>query len=171
VDDRQSGACHHGKVKFSSNLPELAIGAALDQAASINDSTPGDTAMRWSALSLFGLLSLFAATPSVHAAGEDYGVLIISRERLEVATSCEIGVYIQDQLAARLFQEQSTSFNLPPGNVSLRLKLLPGQAPGCSPGLLAPGSQSVTLKAGDVLKFRIAMTREGMYLKPAALDY
>ena len=60
--------------------------------------------MRWSAFSLFGLLSLFAAMPSANAAGEDYGVLIISRERLEVSTSCEIGVYIQDQLSARLFQ-------------------------------------------------------------------
>ena len=94
--------------------------------------------MRWSALSLFGFLSLFAATPSVHAAGENYGVLIISRERLEVSTSCEIGVYIQDELAARLFQEQSTAFNLPPGNVSLRLKLLPGNVPGCNPGMLVP---------------------------------
>ena len=89
--------------------------------------------MRWSAFSLLGFLGLFAAIPSVHAAGEDYGVLIISRERLEVATSCEIGVYIQDQLSARLFQEQSASFNLPPGTVSLRLKLLPGQVVGCSP--------------------------------------
>ena len=127
--------------------------------------------MRWSAFSLFGFLSLFATMPSANAAGEDYGVLIISRERLEVSTNCEIGVYIQDQLSARLFQEQSTSFNLPPGNVSLRLKLLPGQAPGCNPGMLAPGSQNITLRAGDVLKFRIAMTQEGMYLKPAALGY
>ena len=31
--------------------------------------------MRWSAFSLFGFLSLFAAIPSVHAAGEDYAVL------------------------------------------------------------------------------------------------
>jgi len=127
--------------------------------------------MRWSALSLFGFLSLFAALPSANAAGEDYGVLIISRERLEVATSCEIGVYLQDQLAARLFQEQSTSFNLPPGPVSLRLKLLPGQTPGCNPGMPAPVSQIITLKAGDVLKYRIAMSLEGMYLKPAALEY
>ncbi|MCV2223773.1 hypothetical protein PspCFBP13508_24295 [Pseudomonas sp. CFBP13508] len=127
--------------------------------------------MRWSALSLFGLLSLFAAVPQVQAAGEDYAVLIISRERLEVATSCEIGVYIQDQLSARLFQEQSTSFNLPPGKVSLRLKLLPGQAPGCNPGMLAPGSQEVVLHAGDVLKFRLAMNAEGVYLKPAGLGY
>lgn len=127
--------------------------------------------MRWSALSLFGFLGLIAALPSANAAGEDYGVLIISRERLEVSTNCEIGVYLQDQLSARLFQEQSTSFNLPPGNVSLRLKLLPGQAPGCNPGMLAPGSQTIRLKAGDVLKYRIAMSQEGMYLKPAALNY
>ena len=127
--------------------------------------------MRWSAFSLFGFLSLFAAAPSVNAAGEDYGVLVISRERLEVSTSCEIGVYIQDQLSARLFQEESTSFNLPPGNVSLRLKLLPGQAPGCNPGMLAPGSQNIELKAADVLKYRIAMSQAGMYLKPAVLDY
>ncbi len=72
--------------------------------------------MRWSAFSLFGFLSLFAAiAPGATPTGEDYAVLIISRERLEVSTSCEIGVYIQDQLSARLLQEQSTSFNLPPG--------------------------------------------------------
>ena len=127
--------------------------------------------MRWSAFSLFGFLSLFAAFPSAHAAGEDYGVLIISRERLEVATSCEIGVYIQDQLSARLFQEQSTSFNLPPGGFSLRLKLLPGQAPGCNPGMLAPGSQDITLRAGDIQKYRIAMNAQGMYLQQAGLGY
>ena len=43
--------------------------------------------MRWKALSLFGFLSLFAALPQANATGEDYAVLIISRERLEVATS------------------------------------------------------------------------------------
>ena len=126
--------------------------------------------MRWSFLALIGLLSLSAAAPMAFA-DEDYAVLIISRERLEVPTSCEIGLYIQDQLAGRLFQEQSTSFNLPAGNVSLRLKLLPGQAPGCLPGMLAPPAQNITLKAGDVRKLRIAQGPDGMYLKPAALEY
>ena len=115
------------------------------------------------------MLSLCAAASP--ASAEDYAVLIISRERLEVATPCEIGVYIQDQLSARLFQEQSTSFNLPPGNFSLRLKLLPGQVPGCNPGMLAPGSQNITLRAGDLHKYRIAMNAQGMYLKQEPLGY
>ena len=126
--------------------------------------------MRWSYFALAGLMSLSAAAPMA-SADQDYAVLIISRERLEVPTNCEIGLYIQDQLAGRLYQEQATSFNLPAGDVSLRLKLLPGQAAGCLPGLLAPPAQNITLKAGDVRKLRIAQGPDGMYLKAAALDY
>ena len=126
--------------------------------------------MRWSTLSLVSLLGL-ASLPLWAKAAQDYGVLIISRERLEVPTNCEIGIYIDDQLAGRLFQEQSLSFNLPAGNVGIRLKLLPGQAPGCLPGMLVPPAQQFTLKAGDVLKYRMALGKEGVYLKPAALGY
>ncbi|KAA0942054.1 MULTISPECIES: hypothetical protein [unclassified Pseudomonas] len=126
--------------------------------------------MRLSFFGLVSLMSLFAAAPMASAA-EDYAVLIISRERLEVPTNCEIGLYIDDQLAGRLFQEQATSFNLPEGKVSLRLKLLPGQAAGCLPGMLAPKAQEVNLKAGDVRKWRIAQGQGGMYLKPATLGY
>ena len=126
--------------------------------------------MRWTALSLVSLLGL-ASVPLWANADQDYGVLIISRERLEVPTNCEIGIYIDDQLAGRLFQEQSLSFNLPAGNVGIRLKLLPGQAPGCLPGMLVPPAQQFTLKAGDVLKYRMALGKQGVYLKPAALGY
>ena len=126
--------------------------------------------MRGSALSLVSFLTL-AALPLWANADQDYGVLIISRERLEVPTSCEVGVYIDDQLAGRLFQEQALSFNLPAGNVGIRLKLLPGQAPGCLPGMLVPPAQQFTLKAGDVHKYRIALGKDGMYLKPAKLEY
>lgn len=126
--------------------------------------------MRWSFFGLVGLLSLSAAAPMASAA-EDYAVLIISRERLEVLTNCEIGVYLNDQLADRVFQEQSVSFNLPPGNVSVRLKLLPGQSPGCQPGMLAPPAENIKLRAGSLNKFQIALGQDGFYLKPAALGY
>jgi hypothetical protein len=148
----------------------LAFIRALGQAAPIHDVNLGEFTMRWSFFGLVSLMGLFAAVPPV-SADEDYAVLIISRERLEVPTNCEIGLYIQDQLAGRLFQEQATSFNLPAGNVSLRLKLLPGQSQGCLPGMLAPPAQNITLKAGDVRKLRIAQGPDGMYLKPAALEY
>ena len=73
--------------------------------------------MRWSYFALAGLMSLSAAAPMA-SADQDYAVLIISRERLEVLTNCEIGLYIQDQLAGRLYQEQATSFNLPAGKLN-----------------------------------------------------
>ncbi|MNP37276.1 hypothetical protein D3C76_1307170 [compost metagenome] len=127
--------------------------------------------MRWATLSLISVLGLFTLVQGASAV-QDYAVLIISRERLEVATSCEIGLYIDDQLAGRLFQEQSTSFNLPPGPTSIRLRLLPGQAPGCAPGIQRADSGSVlNLRAGQISKYRIAMGQNGLYLKQAGLGY
>ena len=46
------------------------------------------------AMSLVGLLGALAVVPPASAEGNsDYSVLMISRERLEVASSCEIGIY------------------------------------------------------------------------------
>ncbi|RMM20203.1 hypothetical protein ALQ81_04986 [Pseudomonas syringae pv. pisi] len=132
--------------------------------------TSGVSAMRWSAVSLFSILGFLAITPATQAA-QDYGILIISRERLEVATSCEIGIYVQDRLAGRLFQEDSVSFNLPAGEVSVRLSTLRGNVVGCEPGMEAPRSTKIQLRAGDILKYRIAADLNGMYLKKADLNY
>ncbi|MFF7707750.1 hypothetical protein [Pseudomonas sp. NPDC007930] len=126
--------------------------------------------MRWS--SLFFLLGLMPWAPSAMAEGpSDYTVLIISRERLEVGTPCEIGLYMQDQLVGRLFQEQSMSFNLPPGPVSIRLRTLPGAAPGCQQGMGAPNPTNITLRPGQIQKYRIANGLNGLFLKPAELNY
>ena len=127
--------------------------------------------MRWSAFSLFSILSLLASAPWATASAQSYSVLIISRERLEVATSCEIGLYIQDQLVGRLFQEEATSFNLAPGRINVRLRLLPGQVPGCAPGMDVPPSMAIDLKPGEVRKYAIAIGAKGMYLKQASLGY
>ncbi|MDU9394224.1 hypothetical protein ACIP1T_23480 [Pseudomonas japonica] len=124
------------------------------------------------AIGLLGLLGLFSNVPLASAEGpSDYSVLIISRERLEVATTCEIGIYLNDQLSGRLFQEQSTSFNLPPGPVDIRLRLQPGQAPGCLNGIEKQQAQRLSLRAGEISKYRIAMDQNGLYLKKAGLGY
>lgn len=127
--------------------------------------------MRRAAWSLFSILGLMASAPWAQAESQDYSVLIISRERLEVSTSCEIGIYIQDQLVGRLFQEESTSFNLAPGKTDVRLRLLPGQASGCEPGMTIPRITVIQLHAGDIVKYQIANSPSGMYLKPASLGY
>lgn len=126
--------------------------------------------MRWSVFALFSVLGALAA-PQWASAETTYSVLMISRERLEVPTSCEIGLYIDGQLAGRLLQEQATSFNLPPGNVTIRLSLLPGQVPGCQPGMLTSPNQNLSLKAGDIVKYSIASGANGLYLKRAPMEY
>ncbi|HEK1007752.1 MULTISPECIES: hypothetical protein [unclassified Pseudomonas] len=124
------------------------------------------------AVGVAGLMTALAVVPPASAEGNsDYSVLIISRERLEVATSCEIGVYLNDQLSGRLFQEQSTSFNLPPGPIDVRLRLLPGQMPGCAPGIEDQRSTRLTLQAGQINKYRIAMGHNGLELRRANLEY
>ncbi|BBH44151.1 hypothetical protein [Pseudomonas sp. KU43P] len=124
------------------------------------------------AVSVVGLLGALAAVPPASAEGNsDYSVLIISRERLEVATSCEIGIYLNDQLSGRVFQEQSVSFNLPPGPVDVRLRQLPGQMPGCAPGIEDQRSTRLNLQVGQISKYRIAMGHNGLELKRAALGY
>lgn len=89
--------------------------------------------MRWTAFEPsqpFGSCQCAA----VGNADQDYGVLIISRERLEVPTNCEVGVYIDDQLAGRLFQEQALAFNLPPASVDIP----PQAAPRANPTAACP---------------------------------
>ena len=113
---------------------------------------------------LAGLLGAIA-TPLGLAQPTDYALLIVSRERLDVATPCEIGLYLHDQLAARLHQGQSVAFNLPPGEVALRLAILGSGS--CQPGIVPPGDQRLSLRAGEVWRLRIALGSGGLYLLPA----
>ncbi|MCY1511271.1 hypothetical protein D9M68_456820 [compost metagenome] len=119
---------------------------------------------------LLFLPSLGWAAPygATTAQAQGYGVLIVSRERLEVASPCDIGLYLHDQLAARLYQGQSVAFNLPPGEVPLRLGLLgPGN---CAPGITQLDNQQVRIQAGEVRKFRIALGNQGFQLIAAPLS-
>lgn len=92
----------------------------------------------------------------------DYALLIISRERLEVATPCDIGIYLQDQLVSRLYQGESASFNLPAGTISIRMGMLGGT--GCTPAFEQIRGEKISLKAGEIRKFRIALGAHGLHL-------
>ena len=99
----------------------------------------------------------------------DYGVLTVSRERLEVSTPCDIGLYLQGNLAARLYQGQSVTLNLPPGDIQVRLGQLGGG--GCQPRFEQLRSQTLRINVGEVQKYRIAMDAQGIRLIPAPLNY
>ncbi|UTW06621.1 hypothetical protein [Pseudomonas benzenivorans] len=115
---------------------------------------------------LAGLLGSVASilVPST-AQAEGHAMLIVSRERLVVATPCEIGLYLHDQLAARLHQGQSVAFNLPPGEVALRLATL--GTGSCQPGIAPPSRQHLSLRAGEVRRLRIAQDASGFHLLAA----
>lgn len=93
-----------------------------------------------------------------------YGVLIVARDRLEIATTCDVGVYLQDRLAARLYQGQSASFNLPPGEVGIRLGYMGGL--GCEPSFEQIRSTRVQIQAGGVQQYRIALDGGSLTLLP-----
>lgn len=113
----------------------------------------------------FALLLLALLAAPFNANSEplmDYGVLIISRDRLEVATPCDIGIYLQNQLVTRLYQGQSASFNLPPGQLSIRMGMLGGT--GCIPAFEQIRGEHIEMKAGEIRKYRIALGGNGLYL-------
>jgi hypothetical protein len=129
--------------------------------------------MRWPTLAFLGFLASLIVVPATQAEGaRSYAVLIISRQTLQVSTSCEIGVFINDQLVTRLFQDADTSLNLPPGEVAVRLKRLGAQTPGCEPsGITTSQPSRITLRAGDIVKYSIAPGPYGLTLRPAPIEY
>ena len=70
--------------------------------------------------------------------------------------------HLQDQLVARLYQGQATSFNLPAGKLSIRMGMLGGI--GCIPAFEQIRGEHIELKAGEVRKYRIALGNNGLYL-------
>jgi hypothetical protein len=105
------------------------------------------------------------AQPPATTQAAGYAVLTVSRERLQVATPCEIGLYLHEQLAGRLHQGQSVAFNLPPGKVSLRLATLGSGS--CQPGIAPPHHEVFNLQVGEVRRLRIAQDAAGFHLLAA----
>ncbi|MBB4865221.1 hypothetical protein HNP46_004101 [Pseudomonas nitritireducens] len=104
--------------------------------------------------------------PMPDAQPVSYAVLIVSRERVDTGTACDIDLFVQDQKVSRLQPEGEVALNLPPGEVSLRLQT--ANSGLCRSGIEPLRAQSVQLHAGEVRKFRIANSESGLYLMPVA---
>ncbi|MDH1107986.1 hypothetical protein N5C55_10385 [Pseudomonas otitidis] len=113
------------------------------------------------------LLAALLALPGLARAEAplNYGMLVVSRERMQLATGCDVALYVQDRLIARLVQGQSVELNLPPGRVSVRLGLL--DAAPCRAGMGVQEPQTITLQAGMVSRYELGMNDRGLYLIPS----
>ncbi|MCJ1884760.1 hypothetical protein LNN38_07870 [Pseudomonas sp. LA21] len=107
-----------------------------------------------------------SAWPIPDAQPVAYAVLIVSRERLDTGTACDIDLYVQDQKVSRLQPEGEVALNLPPGETSLRIET--ANSGLCHGGIEPLRAQSVVLRAGEVRKFRIANSESGLYLMPVS---
>jgi hypothetical protein len=115
------------------------------------------------------LLACLAGLPPAATAQQPdgYAMLIVSRDRLALATLCDIGVYLQDELAARLMPGEEAAFNLPPGALSIRVDSISGPGP-CKPGMLRPSPQHIDLQAGEVRHYDLALGVGGYYLQASS---
>lgn len=117
------------------------------------------------------LLGLLVAVMPLSAAtntGEEHAILTVFRERLEAASACELGLYLQDQLVARLYQDQSVSLSLPPGEILVSLKTLGSSV--CQSAMPVQEAQRILLKAGSVNHFRIGLGGSGPRLVKISAD-
>jgi hypothetical protein len=122
---------------------------------------------------LTGTLALYASfafaqiinNPGV--AGSSPSVLMITRGDTATTSACDVGIYLKNELAARLMAGESVSFNLPPGETTVALRSL--GAGYCSTPMASTKSQSLLLTPGEIKQYRVVQSEQGYYLAPVEL--
>ncbi|MDH4869914.1 hypothetical protein [Pseudomonas sp. BN515] len=122
------------------------------------------------------LAALMLATTAVFAASEAilapppqpvpeaFGELLISRDE-NAPNACDIELYVQNELVARVAPGQSVSIPVPAGEVSLRVAQ---HGSGYCAGRFAGNPQSAIIEPGEVRHLRIVQDEHEVFLAPAA---
>ena len=121
------------------------------------------------------LAALMLATTAVFAASEAilappqsvpeaFGELLISRD-VNAPNACDIELYVQNELVARVAPGQSVSIPVPAGEVSLRVAQ---HGSGYCAGRFAGNPQSAIIEPGEVRHLRIVQDEHEVFLAPAA---
>lgn len=90
--------------------------------------------------------------------------VMVVRDSGLLGSGCDMGVYIDGVLAARLGSGESVGLAVPPGSVVLGVA--PTGAALCSGGMNAVRATEVTVVAGKVKAFRISGDMSGFYIQP-----
>ncbi len=105
--------------------------------------------MRWSVFSLFGFLGLSPPCPQRRARARTTACSSFPASAWKSLPPVKSACTSMDQLAGAAVPGTKHLVQLAARAMSrLRLKLLPGQVPGCNPGMLAPGSQEASYTPG-----------------------
>ncbi|AYF87464.1 hypothetical protein SA496_07600 [Pseudomonas sp. JS3066] len=113
--------------------------------------------------------AVFAASeaimsPALQPAPDAIGELLVSRDE-NTPNACDIDLYVQNELVAKIAPGQSVSIPVPAGEVALRVAQ---NGAGYCSGLLAGDPQSAIFQPGEVRHFRIVQNQHEVLLAPAA---
>lgn len=112
--------------------------------------------------------AVFAASeailsPPLQPAPDAIGELLISRDE-NTPNACDIDLYVQNELVAKIAPGQSVSIPVPAGEVALRVAQ--GGSGYCA-GQFAGDPQSTIIQPGEVRHFRIVQDQHEVFLAPA----
>ena len=107
-----------------------------------------------------GAIQSYWGNPATRAFGE----LLISRD-VNAPDACDIELYVQNELVARVAPGQSVSIPVPAGEVSLRVAQ--HGSIHCA-GQFVGTSQSAIIEPGEVGHLRIVQDEHEVFLAPAA---
>jgi hypothetical protein len=121
---------------------------------------------------LAGALATYASlacaqTINNPSAGNSPSVVMITRGDTATTSACDVGVYLKNELAARLMAGQSVSFNLPPGETTVTLRSL--GTGYCATPMASTKSQSLLLTPGEIKQYRVIQSEQGYFLAPVEL--
>lgn len=89
--------------------------------------------------------------------------LIFSRDN-NAPNACDVELYVNQQVVARLGPSEQTSLDLPSGELSIAVALSPdGYCGGRGPEV----AQSVLLRPGETRQFAVVVEPEQVFLAPA----
>lgn len=112
--------------------------------------------------------AVFAASeailsPPLQPAPDNIGELLISRDE-NTPNACDIDLYVQNELVAKIAPGQSLSIPVPAGEVALRVAQ---DGSGYCAGKFVGGPQSAIIQPGEVRHFRIVQDQHEVFLAPA----
>ncbi|MCY1278849.1 hypothetical protein D9M68_295130 [compost metagenome] len=95
---------------------------------------------------------------------ESQALLIVGRARELPLNACDIGLFVENQLAARLAPGDEIDLPVPAGELSLGVAMVGSEY--CTQSEPQVRAQSALLQAGETRRYQVAVDDAGVFLAP-----